>query len=133
MRNALYYGDNLRELRKHVADESVDLVYLDPPFNSNATHNVLFRESTADESRGQIRALTDTWEWGQETDLNFEQDIIGNPSVPSVVKDMVSGFRQFIVRNAMMGYLVMMAPRSVHLRRELNLTGSNYDLETPRM
>ena len=126
MRNALYYGDNLAVLREHVADESVDLVYLDPPFNSNASYNVLFRERTGEESPAQIRAFTDTWEWTQETELTFERDIIGNPAVPSAVKDMITAFRQFIGRNAMMAYLVMMAPRLVELRRVLKPTGSIY-------
>ena len=126
MRNALYYGDNLAVLREHVADESVDLVYLDPPFNSNASYNVLFRERTGEESPAQIQAFTDTWEWTQETELTFERDIIGNPAVPSSVKDMISAFRQFIGRNAMMAYLVMMAPRLVELRRVLKPTGSIY-------
>ena len=126
MRNALYYGDNLAVLREHVADESVDLVYLDPPFNSNASYNVLFREKTGEESPAQIRAFTDTWEWTQETEHTFEQDIIGNPAVPPAVKDMISAFRQFIGRNAMMAYLVMMAPRLVELRRVLKPTGSIY-------
>ena len=126
MRNALYYGDNLAVLRDYVADESVDLVYLDPPFNSNASYNVLFRERSGEESPAQIRAFTDTWEWTQETELTFEQDIIGNPAVPPAVKDMITAFRQFIGRNAMMAYLVMMAPRLVELRRVLKPTGSIY-------
>ena len=126
MPNALFYGDNLAVLREHVADESVDLVYLDPPFNSNASYNVLFREKTGEESPAQIRAFTDTWEWTQETEHTFEHDIIGNPAVPPAVKDMISAFRQFIGRNAMMAYLVMMAPRLVELRRVLKPTGSIY-------
>ena len=111
MPNTLFYGDNLQVLRDHVPSESVDLVYLDPPFNSNASYNVLFRERTGEESPAQIRAFTDTWEWTQETERTFELDIIQNPAVPSAVKDMISAFRQFIGRNAMMAYLVMMAPR----------------------
>ena len=126
MPNALFYGDNLPVLREHVADESVDLVYLDPPFNSNASYNVLFREKTGEESPAQIRAFTDTWDWTEETEYAFEQDIIGNPAVPSAVKDMITAFRQFIGRNAMMAYLVMMAPRLVELRRVLKPTGSIY-------
>ena len=126
MPNALFYGDSLAVLRERVADESVDLVYLDPPFNSNASYNVLFREKTGEESPAQIQAFTDTWEWTQETELTFEQDIIGNPAVPPAVKDMISSFRQFIGRNAMMAYLVMMAPRLVELRRVLKPTGSIY-------
>ena len=126
MPNALYYGDNPAVLRERVADESVDLVYLAPPFNSNASYNVLFREKTGEESPAQIRAFTDTWEWTQETELTLEQDIIGNPVVPAAVKDMISAFRQFIGRNDMMAYLVMIAPRLVELRRVLKSTGSIY-------
>ena len=126
MPNTLFYGDNLQVLRDHVPGESVDLVYLDPPFNSNASYNVLFRERTGEESPAQIRAFTDTWEWTQETERTFEIDIIQNPAVPSAVKDMISAFRQFIGRNAMMAYLVMMAPRLVELHRVLKPTGSLY-------
>ena len=126
MPNALYYGDNLAVLRERVADESVDLVYLDPPFNSNASYNVLFRERTGEESPAQIRAFMDSWEWTQETEYTYEYEIIGNPSVPSAVKDMIGGFRQFIGRNDMMAYLVMMTPRLVELRRVLKPTGSIY-------
>ena len=126
MENTLYYGDNLQVLRDYVPDESVDLVYLDPPFNSNATYNVLFRERTGEESPSQIKAFTDTWEWTQETELTFELDIIQNPRVPAAVKDMVAAFRSFIGQNAMMAYLVMMAPRLVELRRALKSTGSLY-------
>ena len=126
MPNTLFYGDNLQVLRDHVPSESVDLVYLDPPFNSNASYNVLFRERTGEESPAQIRAFTDTWEWTQETERTFELDIIQNPAIPSGVKDMISAFRQFIGRNAMMAYLVMMAPRLVDLHRVLKPTGSLY-------
>ena len=126
MTNTLFYGDNLLVLRDHVPDASVDLVYLDPPFNSNASYNVLFREKTGEESPAQIKAFTDTWEWTQEAQATYEQDIIQNPAVPSAVKDMISAFRQFIGQNAMMAYLVMMAPRLVELHRVLKPTGSLY-------
>ena len=126
MRNALYYGDNLQVLREYIPDESVDLVYLDPPFNSNASYNVLFRERTGEESPAQIKAFTDTWEWTQETEWTFGTDIIQNPKVPSAVKEMIGAFRQFIGQNAMMAYLVMMAPRLVELHRVLKPTGSLY-------
>ena len=124
--NSLYYGDNLTVLREHVPDESVDLVYLDPPFNSNASYNVLFKERTGEESPAQIKAFTDTWEWTQETERTYEQDIIVNAAVPTAVKEMISAFRQFIGNNAMMAYLVMMAPRLVELHRVLKPTGSIY-------
>lgn len=126
MPNALYYGDNLPVLREHIPDESVDLVYLDPPFNSNTTYNVLFKEQTGEASPAQIHAFNDTWEWTQEAQRTFELEIIGNPAVPSTVKEMVSAFHQFIGANAMMAYLVMMTPRLVELRRVLRPTGSLY-------
>ena len=126
MTNALYYGDNLAVLREHVPDESVDLVYLDPPFNSNASYNVLFREQSGEASPAQIRAFTDTWEWTLESQRTYENEIMLNPATPANVKEMVSAFRQFIGSNAMMAYLVMMTPRLVELRRVLKPTGSIY-------
>ena len=89
MTNTLYYGDNLDILRQHVGDESVDLVYLDPPFNSNANYNVLFKERSGEESPAQIKAFTDTWEWTQESERTFEQEIVLNPETPPNVKDMI--------------------------------------------
>ena len=126
MTNTLYYGDNLEILRQHVPDESVDLIYLDPPFNSNASYNVLFKERSGEESPAQIKAFTDTWEWTQESERVFEQEIIMHPATPPNVKDMITAFREFIGRNAMMAYLVMMTPRLVELRRVLKPTGSIY-------
>ena len=126
MTNTLYYGDNLDILRQHVGDESVDLVYLDPPFNSNASYNVLFKERSGEESPAQIKAFTDTWEWTQESERTFEHEIVLNPETPPNVKDMITAFRQFIGSNAMMSYLVMMTPRLVELRRVLKPTGSIY-------
>ena len=126
MSNTLFYGDNLQVLRDHIPDASVDLVYLDPPFNSNASYNVLFREKSGEDSPAQIKAFTDTWEWTLETERTFEQDIILHPGTPAAVKDMITAFRQFIGRNAMLAYLVMMTPRLVELRRVLKPTGSLY-------
>ena len=82
MTNTLYYGDNLDILRQYVPDESVDLVYLDPPFNSNASYNILFRERSGEESPAQIKAFTDTWEWTQESERVYEREIITNPDAP---------------------------------------------------
>ena len=126
MTNTLYYGDNLEIMRQYVPDESVDLVYLDPPFNSNATYNVLFKERTGEESPAQIKAFTDTWEWTRESERTFEQEIVGNPSASPKVKEMIGAFLNFIGRNAMMAYLVMMTPRLVELHRILKPTGSIY-------
>ena len=126
MRNTLVYGDNLGALRERVADGSVDLVYLDPPFNSNASYNVLFRERTGEESPAQIQAFTDTWHWTQEAERTLAQEILGNPDVSGSVKGMVSAFLETIGRNDLMAYLVMMAPRLVELRRVLKPSGSIY-------
>lgn len=126
MPNALYYGDNLQVMREHIADQSVDLVYLDPPFNSNASYNVLFREKSGEDSPAQIRAFNDTWHWTQEAERAFEQEILLNPNTPTAVKDMMAAFRQFLGRSDMLAYLVMMTPRLVELRRVLKPTGSLY-------
>jgi len=67
-KNKLYFGDNLNILRDHVADESVDLIYLDPPFNSNASYDVLFKEKSGEESAAQITAFEDTWQWSLESE-----------------------------------------------------------------
>ena len=125
MNNALYYGDNLPILREHIPDESVDLVYLDPPFNSNASYNVLFREKTGEESPAQMKAFNDTWKWDEEAARTFN-DIFINQGTPSDVKDMIKAFREFLGPNDMMAYLVMMTPRLVELRRVLKPTGSLY-------
>src|SRR3990170_3656121 len=75
--NVLYYGDNLDVLRKHIPNESVDLIYLDPPFNSSRSYNVLFKESTGAASEAQIEAFGDTWHWGTSTARAFEEVVTG--------------------------------------------------------
>ena len=87
---------------------------------------MLFREQSGEASPAQIRAFTDTWEWTQEAERTFEQEIVTNPGTPANVTEMISAFRQFIGNNAMMAYLVMMTPRLVELRRVLKPTGSIY-------
>ena len=77
--NRLYFGDNLDILRQYVAEESVDLIYLDPPFNSNATYNVLFRERSGEESAAQITAFEDTWHWGWESETAFQDVVTRGP------------------------------------------------------
>ncbi len=76
--NHLYYGDNLGILRDRIADESVDLIYLDPPFNSNATYNVLFKSHDGTAAAAQIQAFDDTWHWSQQTETLFLQMIGGD-------------------------------------------------------
>jgi DNA modification methylase len=120
--NTLYYGDNLEILRRYVADESVDLVYLDPPFNSNANYNVLFKEHSGEQAASQIHAFEDTWTWTMEAELALEAMIVegGQASVA------MQALRKLLGTSNMMAYLAMMAPRLVELRRVLKPTGSIY-------
>lgn len=121
--NQLFYGDNLDILRHHIADESVDLIYLDPPFNSNRNYNVLFREKSGESSPAQIQAFTDTWEWDRAAEAAYDELV---ETGPHNVATMISAMREFVGRNDMMAYLVMMAQRLVELHRVLKPTGSLY-------
>lgn len=120
---ALYYGDNLQVLRDSIASESVDLIYLDPPFNSNATYNVLFRSPKGEASQAQIEAFEDTWHWTDEAEIAFDEVMrSGN----SAAADMLRAMRGFLGENDVMAYLTMMAVRLVELHRVLKPTGSLY-------
>ncbi len=122
-KNKLYFGDNLDILREHVASESVDLIYLDPPFNSNATYNVLFQEKTGEKSAAQITAFEDTWHWGMESEYAY-QEVVKEGS--RKLADLLQAMRTFLGQNDMMAYLVMIAQRMVELHRVLKSTGSIY-------
>ncbi|MCD6365109.1 MAG: restriction endonuclease [Planctomycetes bacterium] len=120
--NTLYYGDNLDILRRYIADETVDLAYLDPPFNSNATYNVLFAEQNGSRAAAQIKAFEDTWQWDRTTAQAFQEVVeAGGP-----VSRAMQAFRTFLGDSNMLAYLAMMAPRLVELRRALKPTGSIY-------
>ena len=122
-RNTLFYGDNLPILRDHIADESIDLVYLDPPFNSNRSYNVLFKEESGKDSESQITAFDDTWHWGEQAEEQYSELVTvtgGN------VGQMISALRGAIGENQMMAYLVMMTARLIELHRVLKPTGSLY-------
>ena len=121
--NTLYYGDNLYILREHIPSESVDLVYLDPPFNSNRSYNVLFKDESGQNADAQITAFDDTWHWGPAAEQTFHE--LASQATIRVSK-MIDSLRQFIGENQMMAYLVMMAARLVELHRVLKSTGSIY-------
>jgi DNA modification methylase len=121
--NFLYYGDNLRILRDYIKDESVDLIYLDPPFNSKADYNILYNEPGGEPSEAQITAFEDTWHWTIETEGAFA-DIIS--FAPERVIEMMRSFRHFIGENDVMAYLTMMCIRLIELKRVLKSTGSLY-------
>jgi site-specific DNA-methyltransferase (adenine-specific) len=124
--NRLLFGDNLKWLRdtKVFPDASVDLVYLDPPFNSNANYNVLFKETSGEASQAQFHAFTDTWEWTREVDDTY-RDFVDTCPDASVV-ELVEALKKFLKTSPMMAYLAMMAPRLVELHRVLKPTGSLY-------
>ncbi|HZL12708.1 MAG TPA: DNA methyltransferase [Verrucomicrobiae bacterium] len=121
----LLFGDNLKWLRdpKLFPDASVDLVYLDPPFNSNADYNVLFREASGEASQAQFHAFTDTWNWADAAQTYAE--FVDNCPNTAVV-EMVEALHSFLKNSPMMAYLAMMAPRLVELHRVLKPTGSLY-------
>ena len=121
--NKLYFGDNLDILRKHIADESVDLIYLDPPFNSNATYNILFEEKSGEKSAAQITAFEDTWHWGLESEKAYHEVITRGPGKLPALLDAL---RSFLGANDMMAYICMMAIRLAELKRVLKPTGSIY-------
>lgn len=124
--NTLYYGDNLDILRNYIPNESVDLIYLDPPFNSNRDYNVLFKdESSGVESQSQITAFEDTWHWDIKTE-GIYKELITADHIPSQVSSMIGALRDFIGTNQMMAYLVNMSIRLVELHRVLKPTGSLY-------
>ncbi len=122
MLNRLFFGDNLSVLRESIASESVDLVYLDPPFKSNQDYNVLFKDHAGTKAAGQIKAFEDTWEWNEEAARAYEEVVEGGGDVSLVMQ----AFRTFLRQSDMMAYLAMMAPRLVELRRVLKPTGSIY-------
>jgi site-specific DNA-methyltransferase (adenine-specific) len=121
-KNQLYYGDNYEVFKLYVKDESVDLVYLDPPFNSRQDYNVLFAEKDGSQSSSQIHAFEDTWEWNIDAQRSYEQIV----EQGGRVADALRAFKTFLFNSDMMAYLAMMAPRLVELRRVLKETGSIY-------
>jgi len=122
----LYFGDNLEVLREYVPSASVDLVYLDPPFNSNRNYNVIFARSdrVADANQAQIQAFDDTWRWSPVTEQQYHEMLAG--SVPSRVADTMRALHALLGENDALAYLVNMAPRLVELHRVLRLSGSLY-------
>jgi adenine specific DNA methylase Mod len=112
-KNQLYYGDNLGVLREHIKDESVDLIYLDPPFNSRQDYNVLFAEKDGTRSSSQIMAFEDTWEWNMDAEAAYQEIVERGGRV----SDAMRAFPTFLGHSDMMAYLAMMAPRLSDPRR----------------
>ena len=121
--NTLYYGDNLKVLDHYIESESVDLIYLDPPFNSNASYNMLFKAPDGSDSDAQINAFDDTWSWGPSAE---EAVAWVRDSGHHKTYDLLDTMRGFLGENDMMAYLAMMAARLIELHRVLKPTGSLY-------
>lgn len=121
--NILYYGDNLNILRDKIKEDTIDLIYLDPPFNSKADYNILYREPTGELSKAQITAFEDTWHWTEETQLTFQEIV---DIAPPHIIELMNALRQFVGMNDMMAYLTMMCIRLLELKRVLKETGSIY-------
>ena len=123
MANKLYYGDNLDVMRDSIPSESIDLVYLDPPFNSNANYNVLFKAPSGEQSAAQIEAFTDSWHWNDVAERAYDEVLTGPHSDASI---MIKAMRTALGENDMMAYLAMMSVRLIELHRVLKPTGSLY-------
>ncbi|MEI6778524.1 MAG: DNA methyltransferase [Chloroflexales bacterium] len=119
--NTLFYGDNLPVLRDYLLNESVDLIYLDPPFNSNRNYNVLFKDEKGADSESQITAFEDTWHWNQVAEATYHELVTG-----SDLGEIMGTMLTLTGRGQMGAYLVMMAARLVELHRVLKPTGSLY-------
>src|SRR5947209_20563646 len=100
--NTLYFGDNLKILRDNIRDETVDLIYLDPPFNSRLSYNLLFRSPKGHEASAQIQAFEDTWHWGEQAETEFAE-LLRQPNTD--VAEMMTALRHFLGENDMMAYL----------------------------
>jgi site-specific DNA-methyltransferase (adenine-specific) len=114
--NQLYFGDNLSVLREHLKNESVDLIYLDPPFNSKRDYNLLFKSPKGQQSEAQITAFVDTWHWGMQAESEFHE-VLRQPN--TAVSELMTALRSFLGENDIMAYLTMMANRLLELHRVL--------------
>ena len=124
----LYFGDNLEILREKIPDESFDLIYLDPPFNSNRNYNVLFKEGLQD-SPAQVQAFEDSWHWSRDAQATFEELVGVRPSKTKIneqISNLMLAFEKMVGHNDMLAYLTMMTIRLIELRRVLKSTGSIY-------
>jgi site-specific DNA-methyltransferase (adenine-specific) len=120
--NALYHGDNLLVLRRHVADESIDLIYLDPPFNSNAIYDTPVGPADGAREAARVKAFDDTWRWDDAASEAFEEVVRSGEAIAQAM----FAYRTLLGPGAMLAYLSMMAPRLIELRRALKPTGSIY-------
>ena len=120
---SLFFGDNLNILRDEIKSESINLVYLDPPFNSKKDYNLLFKTPKGHDSDAQISAFDDTWHWGEQAEREFSE-LLHQENTD--ISEMIQSMRRFLKESDMMAYLVMMANRLLELHRVLKPNGSLY-------
>jgi len=123
MKNSLYFGDNLDVLRESIKDQTIDLIYLDPPFNSDRNYNILFASPKGPSSEAQITAFQDSWHWGEQSEREFGEIVRGSNTH---VSEIMQSFRHFLGENDLMAYTTMLANRLLELHRVLKPTGSLY-------
>lgn len=126
MKNTLYYGDNLEVLRKHVKDESVDLCYIDPPFNSKRNYNQIYN-NIGSEDRAQAQAFVDTWVWDEHAIRGYDE-ILANDAGRFTGKavELIKGLHSVLGNGSLLAYLVSMTLRMTEIQRVLRPSGSFY-------
>lgn len=127
--NRLYFGDNLEVMRRHLDADSVDLVYLDPPFNSKKDYNLIFSDAQGERSTSQVQAFEDTWHWGEAAEDAYRyltDSGVNQGKVPTDVSRLIGAMRKGIGDNDVLAYIVMMTERLLELHRVLKKTGSLY-------
>lgn len=122
-KNLLFYGDCLDVLQKWFPADSVDLIYLDPPFNSNRTYNVLFKQKSGDDANAQIVAFEDSWTWSTDDEVVYAQL---RDTAPNQVVEALTAMRTLLGTSDLLSYIVMMTERLLELRRVLKPTGTIY-------
>ena len=126
MKNTLYYGDNLEVLRKYVRDETVDLSYIDPPFNSKRNYNQIYN-NVGGEDRAQAQAFVDTWEWDEQANIGYAEILANaNGRFAAQTVDLLKGLKPVLGQGSLLAYLVSMTLRVTEIHRVLKPTGSFY-------
>jgi site-specific DNA-methyltransferase (adenine-specific) len=126
MDNKLYYGDNLEVLRKYIQDETIDLCYIDPPFNSKRNYNQIYN-SIGKEDRAQVQAFTDTWVWNATAEQNLEELTANGKGLYTLqTVNLIVGLQKILGRGSLLAYLVSMTIRIAEIYRVLKPSGSFY-------
>ncbi len=126
MTNNLFYGDNLEVMRKHLREETIDLCYIDPPFNSKRNYNQIYN-NIGTEDRAQAEAFVDTWLWDDQAITGYDEiSSNGEGRFPAQLVDLIAGLKPVLGKGSLLAYLVSMSLRIVEIRRVLKPTGSFY-------